>query len=375
MTAGVGRRHFLTGMAAGALLAGCAPPSDSVNEAVPPLPRPPYYPADYDRIVDASKAERRLVIYSNMDAFNWRPVIDGFRTHYPWVEDILTTNLGSSQVFQRHNAEDAAGRPQASFLVSGSPQNWLDFANAGQALDYVSPELGQLPGFARTRPGLYTFSSDAIIMTYNKVLLRPEERPRGLADLITLVRSNPDRFRHRITTYSAGISFGLAIQYSYFLARNRNWSAFDALLPYTRAENSSGPMLDKISSGEYLIGYFASGPVILPQMTQYNKVVGWNLISDATPLFLRGMAIPAKSPHPNTGKLMLDYILSAEGQANIAGGGFTPYRSGVHAPAGRPTYDSVVSDVGKDNVVLIGYDLGPEAEQDRFAKDWEARLG
>jgi iron(III) transport system substrate-binding protein len=134
-------------------------------------------------------------------------------------------------------------------------------------------------------------------------------------------------------------------------------------------------MLDKLASGEYLIGYFVSGPVILPQMAQLDKVVGWSLISDATPLFLRGMAIPAKSPHPNTGKLMLDYILSAEGQANIAGGGFTPYRAGVTAPAGRPTYESVLADVGRDNVVVIGYDLGSEAEQDRFTKDWEGRLG
>lgn len=384
MNARVGRRRFLAGMAVGggallsgggALLTGCSVPTDAVSEAVPAQPRPAYYPADYDRIVDASKSERRLVIYSNMDTFNWQPVVDGFVKHYPWVEDILTTNLGSSQVFQRYNAEAAAGQPQASFLVSGAPQNWLDFTNAGKALDYLSPELPNLPEFARPRPGLYTFSSDAIIMMYNKILLAPEERPRGLADLGRLVASDPDRFKYRLTTYSAGISFGLAIQYAYFRARQQNWSTFDALLPYTRPEDSSGPMLDKLASGEYLIGYFASGPVVLPQMAQLGKVVGWNLISDATPLFLRGMAIPAKSPHPNTGKLMLDYILSAEGQANIAGGGFTPYRAGVTAPAGRPTYQSVLADVGRDNVVVIGYDLGTQAEQDRFTKDWEGRLG
>jgi len=71
---------------------------------------------------------------------------------------------------------------------------------------------------------------------------------------------------------------------------------------------------------------------------------------------------------------MLDYILSAEGQANIAAAGSPVPRRG-HRAAGRPTYQSVLADVGRDNVVVIGYDLGTEAEQDRFTKDWEGRLG
>jgi len=63
--------------------------------------------------------------------------------------------------------------------------------------------LPHLPDFARTRPGLYTFSSDAIIMMYNKILLATEERPRSLADLTRLVASDPARFKYRLTTYSA----------------------------------------------------------------------------------------------------------------------------------------------------------------------------
>jgi len=382
----ISRRQLLRGgavaglaLGGGPLVAACQPPEGAVGEAVPMQPRPSYYPDSYDRMVAASKKERSLTIYSNMDTYNWKPIIDGFQKHYPWIEEITSTNLGSSQVFQRHNAEEAAGDPKASFLVSGSPQNWLDFVKHGQVLDYTSPELPKLPGFARPRPGLYTFSSDAIVMVYNKILLDSDERPSSMAGLVRLVRSDPERFKHKVTTYSAGMSFGQAIHHTYYRERQKQrkdpWAIYDALLPYTRAEESSGPMLDKIASGEYLIGFFASSTIVFPQMAQLGDVVTWKFVSDGTPLFLRGMGIPAKSPHKNTAKLMLDYILSHEGQTNVGNGGFTPYRADVRATPEHPTYRSIMNRVGKKNVMLIGYDVGSPDEQDRFVAQWESRLG
>jgi iron(III) transport system substrate-binding protein len=385
--AGPSRRQVLRGggyaaglaLGGGLLTAGCQPPKGAVGEAVAAEPRPSYYPGDYDRMVRASKAERELTIYSNMDTYNWKPIVDGFQKHYPWVDNIATTNLGSSQVFERYNAEEAANQQKASLLVSGSPQNWLDFVSGRKLLDYASPELPHLPSFARPRPGLYTFSTDCIVMVYNKVLLGEHERPDSLAGLITLVRSQPKRFKNKITTYSAGMSFGLAIHDTYVRTRQRQgrdaWATYDALLPFTRAEESSGPMLDKVASGEYLIAYFASSTIVFPQMAQVGEVVTWKFVADGTPLFLRGMGVPAKSPHKNTGKLMLDYILSHEGQSNVSRGGFTAYRPDVPADAGHPTYTSVTKQVGKDNVMLIGYDFGTQKEQDAFVKQWEGRLG
>lgn len=384
MTAQPSRRQLLYGAAGlaiggGLLTAGCEPPKGAVGEAVAAEPRPSYYPSGYDRMVQASKSERALTIYSNMDTYNWKPILDGFQKHYPWVEDISTSNLGSSEVFERHNAELAAGQQKAGLLVSGSPQNWLDFVSGRKLVDYASPELPHLPGFARPRPGLYTFSSDVIVMVYNKILLKEHERPDSLAGLIKLVHGEPDRFRHKITTYAASLTFGQAIHQTYFQEQRKlgrdPWATYDALLPYTREEESSGPMLDKIASGEYLIGYFASSTIVFPQMAQLGEAITWKFVADGTPLFLRGMGVPAKSPHTNTGKLMLDYILSHEGQTNVSQGGFTAYRPGVPATPDHPTYASIRKKLGPENVMLIGYDFGTQAQQDRFVEQWEGRLG
>lgn len=383
----VSRRQVMRGGLAfgiGALaslgLSGCKPPPGGVAEATAKLPRPSYYPETYDKIVSASKSERGITVYSNMDTYNWKPIIEGFQKHYPWITNIKSTNLGSSQVFQRYSSEVAAHNPQASFLVSGSPQNWLDYVKDGQLADYNSPELGHLPEFANPKPGLYTFSADAMVFIYNKVLLESNERPDSLQGLIKMAKSEPKRFKNKITTYTTKVSFGQAIHNSVYLKEKREgaddpWQIYNDLLPFTRAEESTGPMVDKVASGEYLVGFFTSSTIVLPQIAQYGRIIDWKYAKDETPVFLRGMGIPAEAPSPNSAKLLLDYILSAEGQTNVSGGGFTPYRTGVKASPNHPTYESIKKDIGEENMVEIGYDFGTRADQDHFVKEWVSRLG
>ncbi|MQA77274.1 MAG: hypothetical protein GEV10_02125 [Streptosporangiales bacterium] len=357
----------------------CAPPEGAVGPPARKEPRPGYYPADYDRIVEASKKERELTIYSNMDSYNWQPVIEGFQRHYPWIEKISSTNLGSGEVFQRYYAESSRGNTRTSLMVSGAPQNWSDMSRDKRVADYRSPELSRLPDFGRPLRGVYTFSADVIVLAYNKILMEASERPSSLAEIVELTEREPDRFRHMITTYTTNASFGLAIHRAYNLWLQRGgkdpWETYDALLPFTRAEESSGPMLDKIASGEYLLGYFMSSTIVFPQQVQVGKAVGWSYIRDASPLFLRGMGVPARCPHPNTGRLMLDYILSHEGQVNVGRGGFTPYREDVTTKETPHTYTSITEEVGADNIVLIGYDQGTEKEQEAFSEEWVKRLG
>ncbi|MQA05746.1 MAG: hypothetical protein GEV07_24530 [Streptosporangiales bacterium] len=106
-----------------------------------------------------------------------------------------------------------------------------------------------------------------------------------------------------------------------------------------------------------------------------NKVVGWDYIHDASPMFLRGMGVPKKCPQPNSAKLMLDYILSHEGQVNVGRGGFTPYRADVTTEQTPVTYQGVRDEVGAENIVIIGFDMGSEKEQQDFSKKWVSRLG
>ena len=69
---------------------------------------PDYYPADYSSVIEASKAENGVLVYSNMGEMNWRPLIEAFNAEYPWIK-VQTLDLGSIEVFERYYAETAAG--------------------------------------------------------------------------------------------------------------------------------------------------------------------------------------------------------------------------------------------------------------------------
>ncbi|MBG0738578.1 extracellular solute-binding protein [Paeniglutamicibacter antarcticus] len=369
-----------TSLAGIGALSGCGSSSGSSGSSdakgtVPVESRPSYYPSDYDSIVEGSKAEKKLTIYSNMAEYNWKPISDAFTKLYPWMT-VSTNNLDSAEVFQKYYAESASGTSPAALMVSGDPTSWIDFINKKSASDYKSPETDKLPDFGHPLPGLYTFSADPILMGYNKTLLKKEQYPTGLASLVKLVESDPGKFKNKITTYDVENSFGYAIEYSWANARPDSWDTLDKLLPFVRAEQSSGPMVEKINSGEYLAGFFLSSTVVIPQAEKTGAILGWGYIDDGMPIFLRGMAIPKTSPTPNAAKLMLDFLLSHSGQIAVYNGGFTPYRSDITDEEAPRNYNSIVKKVGgKDKIVTVGYDPITDAQAKEFKAKWKSGMG
>lgn len=377
------RRRFLRGaLAAGSIatlggLAGCGSSSTGATKiAAKATAAPSYYPSNYGAIVSAAQKEGgKLTIYSNMDVVNWKPIIDGFQKLYPFVHSVSTNNLDSSEVFERYYSESAANTSPAALMVSGDPQNWVRFAKGNHALDYQSPETSHLPDFANPMTGLYTFSADPILMAWNKTLLTGDKVPTGLGSLAKLVKQDPSTFDKKITTYDiAATSFGFAIDWNYVQQMPGAWDKLQALLPSTRAESSSGPMVEKIQSGEYVAGYFLSSTVVIPAVEESDAVLDWSYIDDGTPVFLRGMAIPKTSPTPATAKLMLDYLLSKPGQQQVYNGGFTPYRPDLGSSVPR-SYQQLIDEVGQDNIVVIGFDAVPDATAKAFIDRWTGYLG
>ena len=82
---------------------------------------PSYYPKSYSQIVEGSKKENKLVVYSIMAEYNWKPVVEGFRKLYPWIE-VQTLDLGSSEVFERYYSERASGARTVEIMADFT--NW-----------------------------------------------------------------------------------------------------------------------------------------------------------------------------------------------------------------------------------------------------------
>ncbi len=327
---------------------------------------PDYYPDTYtDEVINASKEEGgELVIYSNTSEENWAPIFRDFKKKFPWVESVSANDLDSDEVFQKILSEQATGESPADLIVSNAATAWSDFAERdGTLMDYESPELGELPDFAQLLPNVYAMSTDPMTIAYNTELM--SEAPTGIASLADIAEADPDTYQEKITVRDPESSFGFTVTHAFTEANTEGWADLERLLPFTRAETSSGTQMEKILAGEYLAGFFISGGPAFPVVADSAGLVEVVYPEDGTTVLPRGIGIAADAPHPATSKLFVDFLMSEEGQGAVAEGGLSSYREGIEGE-GLHTYQEVVDEVGEDKVIFVEYGPVPEEEIDSW---------
>ena len=328
---------------------------------------PNYYPKDYAKIIEASRAEKGLMIYSVMATDNWKPVLAAFNKHYPWIS-IKTLDLKPGEVLQRYIAEVESGIPTADFMVINLPSGWARLQKENRLLRYPSPEIPYLPKWSMRQETVYTFSGDPAVMVWNTKILPADMVPKGLGDLAEKAKQRPDFFRARLTAYDDTGSYGtFGIWGLYKHHGEKLWNWLDILGPLTRPDASGGAQIEKILSGEYMLSYNA-GLITLgvSSVKKAGKLIGWKWLEDGNIVLLRSLGISNKAVNVNSAKLMLDFILSQEGQVAMTKGNFTAYRPDAADKISEPTLhlDRLIKIVGEKNAVLVGSDpdYGDEAK-------------
>lgn len=336
---------------------------------------PPIAGAATPEDLKQSRAEGRLLVYSNIASYAWAGILEEFNEKYPWIR-VETLDLGPGESFERYYSESSVDRPTADVLAVASPDSWIRFMERGQVEPYESPEARSLPAWSRPSPGLYTLSTDPMIIVYNKALLPPDAHPQSLADIARAADKYPALFNKRMTTYDAtSHPFAYALHWTYIANRgDAGWKLLDTLGPMTRPEGGGAGMVEKITVGEYSVAYFTSGVTFFRRIEgeRRGKLLGWSLPRDGTPIMERGIAITKAATHKAAARLFIDFVLSHEGQVAAGKGGLTPYRPDVR-PDEVPylTYQKIVDTVGPANALLVGYDRRLVDEQAGFIERWK----
>ncbi|QRM32659.1 ABC transporter substrate-binding protein [Microvirga sp. VF16] len=324
---------------------------------------------DNPALVEASKAEKGVLVYSNLEPEYWEPVLELFASKYPWIK-VATTNMGGD-LWEKYYAESSTKTRTADLILTGSADRWLEFADKGEIVDYVSPHTPDLPAWSRPLPGLYTASTDPFIIAYNKFLIAKDKAPKSLADIARLAPG----LKGKISTYDAAANpLGLSLFWEWNKANPGKWD--EVIKPIgvsSRPERSAGTIRDKVLTGEYATGIFLSG-VNIPRLSRPDaqKVVDWAFPADGTPLVLRGLALTKAASSPNSAKLLLDTLLSRAGQIALAKGGVTPYRADVKKEdVPFFSYSAIVDQIGAKNVIVVGYDRDLMANREAFTAKWK----
>jgi len=304
-------KYFRTAMI-GSLVALALAPAAALAQV------PAGYPANYADTIAAAKKEGKVVVYSTTDTASANPLIKDFQSLYPGIS-VEYNDMNSTELYNRFISERAAGGGSADVTWSSSMDLQIKLVNEGNAMTYASPEIAHVPGWAVWKNEAFGTTYEPIAIVYNKRLLTGDEVPQSHADMVRVFTQKADKIKGKVTTYDiekSGVGFMLITQDSKY--NPGFWDFVKALgAAGPRFQSSSGTMMERISSGENVLGFniFSSYALL---RAKKDPSIGVVYPKDYTLVMSRVMFASKGAKNPNAAKLWVDYILSKRGQTIIA---------------------------------------------------------
>jgi iron(III) transport system substrate-binding protein len=278
---------------------------------------PAGYPADYAQTIAAAKKEGKVVIYSALDTKAAQPLVKDFSLLYPDIK-VEYNDMNSTELYNRFIAEVASGQGSADVMWSSAMDLQVKLVDDGQALAYKSPEAGKLPAWSVYKNQAYGTTYEPAVFIYNKRLVGADEVPADHAAFAKLINSKVDKYKGKVTTYDiekSGVGFMFVVQDTKYFPGMKDLEKGFGATSY-KVYSSTGNMLEKVSSGEHLLGYNVLGSYALVRAKK-DQNLGVALPKDYTLVLSRVMFIGKAAKNPSAAKLWVDYILSQRGQKLI----------------------------------------------------------
>ncbi|MFA4912076.1 MAG: ABC transporter substrate-binding protein [Comamonadaceae bacterium] len=278
---------------------------------------PAGYPGDYQSIIDGAKKEGKVVIYSTTDTKAAAPIIKAFEAVYPDVR-VEYNDMNSTELYNRYISEQASGGSSGDIVWSSSMDSAMRLAT-DYAGKYTSPEIGKLPKWAVWKDTAYGTTYEPAVFIYNKRLVPEGDVPKSHAALGKLIAAQTDKFKNKVTTYDiekSAVGFMLAVQDS-----RSDPKYFEDLADIAKGglvvQSSTGTMMERVSSGENLIGYNILGSYAETR-AKTDPSIGISYPTDYTLVLSRVAFISKRAKNKNAARLWLDFLLSNKGQDVMA---------------------------------------------------------
>ncbi len=292
-------------------------------------------------LLKGARKEGRMVIYSSLIVDQMlRPLTEGFKKKYPFLE-VKYWRGSSGKTFRKVTAEMRANSLVADVIEGSGITGRIVKAKIGQP--FYSPELSAYPKKYRDPKNIWATTRFRYIGgAYNTKLVAKADVPKTMDDLL-----NP-RWKGKMAWRAGTSSSGQMVTITTLLLAwgDKKTEAFLKALSKQKVvplHMSNRGVVDRVIEGEYYlaIGASAHHPVI---SARKGASVAPMLL-DPVPALNATISILKGVPHPHAAMLMVDFILSKEGQKLFQKAGYLPAHPEV--PAAKDLQQIVPSLVGK----------------------------
>ena len=273
----------------------------------------PAFEIEEERLFDAGSGAPEVRILSTTDTEIFAPLVVAFQMANPGIA-VRYTVASTTEVYKAIAGHEAA----FDLVVSSAMDLQMKLANDGYAREHRSAETAALPDWARWRDQLFAFAQEPVVLIASRPELEGLTLPRTRADLITLLRDNPERFDGRIGTYDPNRS-GAGYLFATQDARQSDtfWRLTEVMGGLSpKLYDGSGAMITDVQAGKLALAYNVLGSYAAAQLAGDPSAVLIEL-EDFTNVLLRSALISRDATRPELGALFLDFMLSDEGQTLI----------------------------------------------------------
>ncbi len=271
------------------------------------------------KLIEGAKKEGKILYWTTMTLPQSKKVVDAFHKKYPFIEPELY-RTGGDAMFNKILTEHRAGRNNWDVAVSRGDffPHYMKFkllaAYRSSEAKNIDPDLVDKNGYWT---GYYV---NPYALGYNTIMVKKADVPKTYEDLL-----DPKWKGGKISIDNTAYTF----LYGLILA----WGEEKAISYFKRlAAQDPVPMrgntnrVNLVMAGEFplLIAY---APTI-QRYTSKGAPIDWVPL-EPVPVQVNMVMLGAHAPHPNAGKLFIEFMLSEQGQKLLVGFRRIPTRRGI----------------------------------------------
>jgi iron(III) transport system substrate-binding protein len=286
-------------------------------------------------LIAAAKKEGEVVWYTTQIVTQLvRPVTAAFEKKYPGIK-VRSTRANAAQTAVKILNESKAGRVQSD--VFDGTTTVVPLKKEGYVLKWLPDAAKEYPASLKDPEGFWIANNLFVITPgFNTSLVPKATAPRTYQDLLDPKWQGKMAWNGFPTSSGVGGFVGTVLTE---MGRDKGMAYLRALSKQRIANlrGSAREVLDQIIAGEYAIALqiFNHHAVI---SAKKGAPVDWIKMEPAT-VTLSVLSVHKNAPHPNAAKLLVDFIISREGQEVFRRSNYLPAHPAV--PAAVPTLKPV----------------------------------
>src|SRR5580692_1388105 len=260
-------------------------------------------------LIEAAKKEGQVVWYTTLIVNQIvRPLKDAFEKKYPGVT-LQYTRADGLATSVKVLAEAQAGRVQAD--IFDGLDNMLPLQEAGVLAPFTVPNTADYPAQLKAKDG-YWIAEIMYVFTpgINTDLLPKDQAPKTFADLLD------PKLKGKMAWNGSSVigAFGFVGNILTTMGDDKGMAYLRALArqQVVNVDASSRAVLDQVIAGEYWVNLMAFNHHTVISARK-GAPSDWLKIEPA-PVTLDAVGLVKDAPHPNAARLLLEFLLSEDGQ-------------------------------------------------------------